>query len=615
MHKDFYKRPLLWVLIAFVLWIAFFYRPAPNKRDVSHYISQQKVTVLGRIEGFPVQKEKRYNVRVKVKEVNGEKAEGYVYARFTDFIPQWKDEVVMTGLLKTPYGIDLLGNFDWRKYLAERHIFAEMRVEHAEIKEEAFLAFRFLRGIRQKILKSFNKTFSVESAAIMGGIVLGEKSLLSDELYTAFQDSGAIHLLVASGGNVGFVMLLCLGLFSFCGLSRRKIIFFSLFFAGLYTLAAGADTPLVRAYFMACCGGLGFLLGRNSGVLQGLIISCLFILCHNPAALFDTGFQMSFLATLAIVICLANYRLPPSWPKLLRFFTHIFIATLATQLALLPLFANVFYKFSITGLLSNMILVPLASCLMALGFLFYCLEMLHLGFVLSGVLSFLLFIFRYIVLFFASFPFSSVVMASWTAGNICCYYLVLFAAFNFPLLKEYKKAYCFLGAGVLLFFMFGKLFPKTRVYLLNEWNRSAVLVAASTGETLLFGDGISLEKINKSVLKAGRYKVDAVFLFALPRKQENQYKMRIFIPFEGDFWPEKTEKVGNISVNLKWGKHLDKAGNIWENVGYCGRKEDSVSYCVEEGKKYFCIGADGRFIFRGEDVLSNQRNTTIMAKF
>ena len=116
--------------------------------------------------------------------------------------------------------------------------------------------------------------------------------------------------------------------------------------AGVYTVLAGADAPLTRAYFMTVCAVAGYFLRRNSGVFQGLVLSCLVILLVHPAAVFETGFQMSFLATLAIVVCLNLYEIPYTWPRWVRFFAQIFLATLSTQLVLLPVFTNVFYKVS-----------------------------------------------------------------------------------------------------------------------------------------------------------------------------------------------------------------------------------------------------------------------------
>lgn len=382
MHPDIYKRPLLFCLAALIILLACFYSPAPSKRDVFHSLDKKTVTLTGRAEGFAVSKQKSKNVIVKVFSVDGEPADGYVYARLRDFEPEWKDTLEITGRLQKPYGIDLLGNFDWSRYLAHKNVFTEIKSSDVRVIQPAAWPFRAVRAVRADILRVFNRAFEPELAGIAGGVLLGERGELSPSLYTAFQDSGAIHLLVASGGNVGFVTLVTVAFCSLFGAGRKKTLLIALAVAGVYTLIAGADAPLVRAYFMAACACAGYFLGRNSGVFQGLIVSCFIILCFHPASVFETGFQMSFLATLAIIVCLNNFTLPAKWPAWVRFFAQIFLATLSTQLVLLPVFTNVFYKVSLTGLVSNMILVPMASLLMGLSFAYYVLTLVHAGFLL-----------------------------------------------------------------------------------------------------------------------------------------------------------------------------------------------------------------------------------------
>ena len=360
------------MVILYVAALAFFYTPTPGPHDVSHFISPQEVTLTCKAIGFPAAKKKSTNVILKVTAVNGQKAVGRVYARFSpEQVPAWHETVTVTGKLKKPYSVEMLGNFDWASYLATKNIFSEIKVTQSESIAAPGLWARLITRMRADILSTFEENFERDFAAIAGGVLLGERGEIDEQLYTDFQDSGAMHLLVASGGNVGFVTLV---VFAFCGLfglGHRKTAGLALLIAGIYTLIAGADAPLTRAYFMTVCAVSGYILHRNSGVFQGLILSCLLILLINPAAVFETGFRMSFLATLAIVVCLNNYELPYRWPRWVKFFMQIFLATLSTQLVLLPVFTNVFYKVSLVGLAANMILVPLASFLMAVTFLFY----------------------------------------------------------------------------------------------------------------------------------------------------------------------------------------------------------------------------------------------------
>ncbi len=619
MHPDVYKRPLLWCLAALILWLVCFHRPAPAKRDIFHAITSQTVTLTGRVVGFPVHKPKSQNVAVRVYSVNGKPAAGKVYARFADFDPQWQDTLELKGRLQPPYGIDLLGNFNWRAYLAKQQIFTEIKVSQSRVLRPAPRPLRWVRNLRADILRVFAQSFPPELASIAGGVLLGERGEISPKLYAAFQDSGAIHLLVASGGNVGFVTLLTLGACALLGVGRKKALFISLAVAGIYTIAAGADAPLVRAYFMAVCACIGYFLGRNSGVLQGLLVSCLLILCFQPASVFETGFQMSFLATLAIIICLNNYQLPGKWPGWLRFFAQIFLATLATQLVLLPIFTNVFYKVSVTGLVANMILVPWASLLMGLSFSYYVLCLLHAGFLLHTLTLWCLEGFKTAVEFFASFPLSAVPAAAWGAGSIIAFYAMLFWLFHWPR-REFSRRIFWVCAAVAGLALAVQAWGSSagKVFLLNEWNKNAALVQMPGGEVFIAGEGFKAEQLAAALYKMGVRKADAVLAFSAQPAQYDLAELsktgQVIRPFEPGVWPGDEWSVGKVRVEVVWGIHQNRRGNRWINAGYSGTERDDVSYCLQEGEKKVCIGAGARFAETEGRQLSSQRNRTVKLK-
>lgn len=615
-HLDLYKRPLLWVLAAVLLTLSFFYSPAPSRRDIFHFIFLKEVTLVGRVESFAVTKKDTQNVVLKVLSVNGQEGEGYVYARLKNFSPQWKDTLEITGRLQQPYGVDLLGNFDWRRYLAYKNIFTEIKSSQVRVEKEAPFYWRGVRELRRNILQVFQQSFPPELAAIAGGILLGEKGDLPPALYSAFQDSGAIHLLVASGGNVGFVTLITLGLCVLICLPRRKALLVSLFVAGAYTCMAGADAPLVRAYIMTLCACLGYLFGRNSGVLQGLFISCLVIVGWNPSALFETGFQMSFLATFAIVLCLTNYPAPSSWPRAGKFFFHIFLATLASQLALIPVFANVFYKVSLAGLLSNIFLVPLSSVIMSISFLYALFSFCGAGVLLYGPCFYLLEIFKALTLFFASFPFSALPVCAWNTGSVIMYYIGLFWVLNLPV-----KGFFHRGTGLCLtaiVLVWGSQFffsPEMKIYLLNEWHKPAVILSTRDGRVFLFGGkDISPEKISRALHKTGFTQADVHFLFT---DKEGKYPSalydakQIISPFGGGYWPGEEISFGKTKVKIVWGEHLTKSGRLWTNKGYSGNGKEDVSYCVSSAGKEVCVGFKGFFIKTENGVFSGKLNQTI----
>ena len=595
MNPSFYKRPLLWVLLTVLAGLACFYQPSPSKQDIFHAVSTGEVTVVGQVASFAISKKVQEQVWVNVRSVDGRPAAGRVFARFTHFTPQWKDTIRFSGRLRVPYRVRLPGNFDWRDYLARKKTFVEITSSQAAVQQKAAWPWRMIRNIRRNILDTLSRSFPPQIAAVMGGVMLGERGELSPDLYTAFQDSGAIHLLVASGGNVGFVTLLTLAAGMFVGLRRRSLLLAALVTAGMYTLVAGADAPLLRAYLMAVGACVGYLLGRNSGVLHGLLLACLVIVCISPQAVLDTGFQMSFLATAAIIICLNNFQGLIKGPAWIRFFIQIFLATLAAQLALVPIFTNVFYKVSVTGLLSNMLLVPLASGLMGLGFAYYLFSLCGIGIVLYYPCLWGFSLFEECVRFFASFNFSALPVAAWNGGTIAAYYIFLFGLSQIPHKTFFRRLVvpC-LGIAALCWCGGWWWENRPQVFLVSEWNNQAAVVRVQKGTVLVFNDGIQENKLTRMLYALGVRQADWAASFTSDQKPFSRAR-KTQTAFSG-IWPGDEIQTPNYRVRAVWEKRLSKSGRLWENIGYSGRKQDGLSYCVSVRKRELCVGAHARFV-------------------
>ena len=90
-------------------------------------------------------------------------------------------------------------------FFRRKNISAQTRIDAINKVEKANLFWLNISKIRKSILSVFENNFDKELLPIISGITLGEKGNISRSLYADFQDSGAMHLLVASGGNVGFI--------------------------------------------------------------------------------------------------------------------------------------------------------------------------------------------------------------------------------------------------------------------------------------------------------------------------------------------------------------------------------------------------------------------------
>lgn len=260
-------------------------------------------------------------------------------------------------------------------------------------------------GLREQLDKTITQFLPSPQAELLSGILLGNKKDLPGHLKLALRDSSTLHIVVVSGQNLTFVA----GIFMFtlAGiLNRRLAIIISLGAILFYTLLTGAQVPVVRAAIM---GSLGFgaqFFGRVSDGIWFLMFAAGSMLLFNPFWITDLSFQLSFLATLGVIV--AAPILEKQLQFLPRFISQDLAITTGAQLLVMPIIAQNFHQLSLVGLFANLLIGWTIPIVMILGTL-----MLFLGQVFSflgqviafATLAFLTY-FIYIVEFFASLPFA-----------------------------------------------------------------------------------------------------------------------------------------------------------------------------------------------------------------
>lgn len=570
MHISFYKRPLVILLILYCLFLALFLKTPEIEKFFDTSSKEPLLALQGEIISYPVSKKGRTNFVLKLdKTWADKKVYGYCFKEECKNLLRG-NKIFYTGTLETLPKQKNFGSFDYSLFLRRKNIVAQTKILQIDKIEKANPFWFNISKIRKSILSIFEKNFDKDLLPIISGITLGEKGDISGELYSAFQDSGAMHLLVASGGNVGFITLIAYFLCSLLGLRRIASASIALTFALFYTLIAGADAPLLRAYLMSFCSTLGFILGRKSGLLQGFILAALIILFFNPQSLFEAGFQMSFLATLSIMLFVANFKIKNTLPKYVRILTELFLISLVAQLSLLPVFCNYFHKISLTAPLSNILLIPLSGILMGGGFLLWLISFLPFTFVskiLAFILNILLIDFKILVEFFASLPISKIISPSVNPFLITVFYLIFFGFLNLPLIKK-KRRYLVIISFLSLILAAGSLYFRRQKTVVLKGNYNFVIVDKEKGKTKVFGAGIKGEILQKALLSLGTKEIDCLFtkgsastLYALKDLEDIKIKN---IYLRQDFINEKAE---NLLKNTD-----AKINFIWPNQEYCGVK-------------------------------------------
>ena len=198
---------------------------------------------------------------------------------------------------------------------------------------------------------------------------------ITNDLRDIYSISGASHVLALSGLHLGIIyMLLSLVL----GARRRSVLREVLIILGIwsYALFTGLSPSVVRASLMITVYSFVGLVGRDRMSLNALSFTAIVMLLSNPLCLYDVGFQMSFLAVMAILIFYKplNALVPAAFLEQHRWAKWAWamvVVSCSAQLGVAPLTAYYFGRFSTYFLLTNFFVIPLATVILYLTALLF----------------------------------------------------------------------------------------------------------------------------------------------------------------------------------------------------------------------------------------------------
>ncbi|MCA1639388.1 MAG: ComEC/Rec2 family competence protein, partial [Acidobacteria bacterium] len=169
----------------------------------------------------------------------------------------------------------------------------------AETKTFAPLAWLFER--RQNLTIGFRDKFSVSTAGIMIASLLGNKHHLDKKTAEVFREGGTFHVLVISGLHITFIGGLTLLLIRFFTNKRFWQFLIAGVFLWAYSIAVGADVPVVRACIMFTILLFSQVIYRSGTLLNSLGACALVLLVWRPNDLFTQSFQLTFVSVTALV--------------------------------------------------------------------------------------------------------------------------------------------------------------------------------------------------------------------------------------------------------------------------------------------------------------------------
>ncbi len=272
-------------------------------------------------------------------------------------------------VLPEPFETDAGRTFRYDRFLAKDGVFA--LVEFAAIETVSSpegigpRVMGALIGGKHAFQDALGRAIPEPGASLASGLITGGKQGLGPELLDMFVIAGLVHIVVLSGYNVMIVAEGVLRTLIF--LPKRYAALIACAVIGLFVLAAGAGAASIRAGLMAGLALAARATRRTYAVVRALLVVAVLMLLFNPLLLaYDPGFQLSFLATLGLILIAPIIEVRLAFVRS-AFWRDILAATLAAQIAVMPLLLYQTGLFSVVSLPANLLVLPFVPLAMLLS--------------------------------------------------------------------------------------------------------------------------------------------------------------------------------------------------------------------------------------------------------
>jgi len=374
----------------FVLFFALFlgavrYQLSIPEFDAFHiaYYNDRDYDLLitGTLVEPPDYRDSYTNLRLDVEKVDtGDRdltAHGLILVRASNNqVFHYGDRLRLRGKLKTPPENE---DFSYRDYLAAQQIHSYMSSAEVTVLpgKGGNPISAVLYAIKERSLDNIYRMFPDPESSLLAGILLGVDTGLTQELQQAFKNTGTAHIIAISGFNMSIIAGLFVVFFSrFLGPRRGAVL--AILGIILYTILVGGGAAVVRAALMGSLALFARQVGRRQFALNTLLAVALLMCLWNPLYIWDVGFQLSFFATLGLILYaepfsqFANGIITKYFPtstaeRFAELFSEFVLLTLAAQLTTIPIMAYHFQRISLVSFLANPFILPAQPAVMILG--------------------------------------------------------------------------------------------------------------------------------------------------------------------------------------------------------------------------------------------------------
>ena len=280
---------------------------------------------------------------------------------------QYGDRVQVEGKLEEPGIIeDENGGqpFDYGAYLSKDDIYYTLSFAEVEVLSSGHgnPVKRILFEIKRSFVRKTKEVLAEPYASLLSGLIVSGREAMPKDILEEFRRAGVIHIVVLSGYNITIIAEFIKTVFRSSAFSVVGII--------LFVIMTGAQATVVRAALMVLAVIFAKMFRRKFSAPRALLVAAFLMLIQNPKILvFDPSFQLSFLATSALIFVSPLLERYLKWCPEKWGLRSTLATTLATQTIVLPYLIYSMGNFSLVSLPANMLILLIIPATMLVGFI------------------------------------------------------------------------------------------------------------------------------------------------------------------------------------------------------------------------------------------------------
>ena len=357
----------------------------------------------------------------------------FIFRTPVDDSYNYGDFIYICGRFQIPRSYKNHGTFYYYNYKKKKKIYGNINADQIKFIKNKKLISKLFYNLNFMINKKLSNNFKNEESSILKALILGNKDDLSDELKFCIRENGLSHIIAISGMHVECIIIVVQSILNIFTKDKKLKKILILIIIIFYSLIIGFKVSAIRAIILSSIGIVAQLVYLKKNDFISLNFASFLILLYNPYCLFDSGFILSFSASIGVLYVYKIVNKYNIKNMIIKYFFDIFLISICVIITILPIMIFLFKRLSITFLVTSLLITPIIFIIEFLSILFIV-SPNQLLFMFKPIIKILIIIFIKI----SNISLFSFYLKVPSFIEIILYYLVLFLILNKKIRKSFR---------------------------------------------------------------------------------------------------------------------------------------------------------------------------------